>query len=214
MNLYEAVKAAVTTRTAAENYGIEVRRNGMARCPFHPDKTPSMKLDTRYHCFGCQADGDVIDFTARLFGLSPKAAAVKLSQDFGIGYERGNTQRPHSVLAELAEKRKQQEAETRCFRVLCDYYHLLRGWKERFAPKSPDEELHPLYCEAIKKIDYTEYLLDAFLSDGPEERREIVKAQEPRLSRIEKVVAQYAGARPEVHALPRKRNGRDYEIAI
>ena len=33
-----------------------------------------MKVDRRFHCFGCQADGDVIDFTARLFGLSGKEA--------------------------------------------------------------------------------------------------------------------------------------------
>ena len=35
----------VTTRQAAEHYGIRVNRNGMACCPFHNDKTPSMKLD-------------------------------------------------------------------------------------------------------------------------------------------------------------------------
>ena len=62
MNVFEAVKQSVTTRQAAEHYGIRVGRNGMACCPFHNDKTPSMKLDRRYHCFGCGADGDVIDF--------------------------------------------------------------------------------------------------------------------------------------------------------
>ena len=41
-----------------------------------------MKIDRRFHCFGCQADGDVIDFTARLFGLSSKEAALKLAEDF------------------------------------------------------------------------------------------------------------------------------------
>ncbi len=35
MNLFEAVKDAIPTRTAAEHYGIEVKRNGMACCPFH-----------------------------------------------------------------------------------------------------------------------------------------------------------------------------------
>ena len=53
MNVFEAVKQSVTTRQAAEHYGIHVGRNGMACCPFHNDKTPSMKLDRRYHCFGC-----------------------------------------------------------------------------------------------------------------------------------------------------------------
>ena len=44
MNLFEAVKQNVTTRQAAERYGIRIRRNGMAVCPFHNDKNPSMKL--------------------------------------------------------------------------------------------------------------------------------------------------------------------------
>ena len=87
MNVFEAVKQSVTTRQAAEHYGIHVGRNGMACCPFHHDKTPSMKLDRRYHCFGCGADGDVIDFTAALYGLGKKEAAVQLAQDFGLSYE-------------------------------------------------------------------------------------------------------------------------------
>ena len=74
MNVFEAVKQSVTTRQAAEHYGIHVSRNGMACCPFHNDKTPSMKLDRRYHCFGCGADGDVIDFAAALYGLGKKEA--------------------------------------------------------------------------------------------------------------------------------------------
>ena len=48
MNVFEAVKQSVTTRQAAEHYGIHAGRNGMACCPFHHDKTPSMKLDRRY----------------------------------------------------------------------------------------------------------------------------------------------------------------------
>ena len=86
MNLYSAVKNSITTRQAAEFYGLTVNRNGMCKCPFHKDKNPSMKVDKRFHCFGCQADGDVIEFTSRLFGFSRKAAAMKLASDFGIRY--------------------------------------------------------------------------------------------------------------------------------
>lgn len=70
MNVFEAVKQSVSTREVAEMYGIKVRRNGMACCPFHDDRNPSMKLDNRFHCFGCGADGDAIDFVAKLYGLS------------------------------------------------------------------------------------------------------------------------------------------------
>ena len=72
MNLFESVKDTVSTRAAAEMYGLQVDRKGFCKCPFHADKNPSMKTDKRYHCFGCNADGDVIAFAARLFSLSPK----------------------------------------------------------------------------------------------------------------------------------------------
>ena len=71
MTIYETVKAAVTVRQAAEHYGLKVNRNGMTCCPFHQDRHPSMKLyEDHFYCFGCGATGDVIDFTARLFGIS------------------------------------------------------------------------------------------------------------------------------------------------
>ena len=84
MNVFEAVKQSVTTRQAAEHYGIRVGRNGMCVCPFHDDKNPSMKVDRRFHCFGCQADGDVIDFVSKLFQLSLYDAARKLAADFHL----------------------------------------------------------------------------------------------------------------------------------
>ena len=74
MSIFEAVKQTVTTRQAAERYGIRVERNGMYRCPFHEDKTPSMKLDRRYYCFGCGASGDVID---RILLFRMRMARVK-----------------------------------------------------------------------------------------------------------------------------------------
>ena len=83
-SLYARIKQTVTTRQAAERYGLSVNRSGMTRCPFHEDHNPIMKVDDRFYCFGCGTSGDVIDFTARLFGISLKNAAQKLSADFGI----------------------------------------------------------------------------------------------------------------------------------
>lgn len=71
MNLFDTVKAAVTPRMAAERYGLPIQQGSMTRCPFHADRTPSMKLNEVYfYCFGCGASGDVIDLAAKLFGLS------------------------------------------------------------------------------------------------------------------------------------------------
>ena len=140
MNVFEAVKQSVTTRQAAEHYGIHVGRNGMACCPFHNDKTPSMKLDRRYHCFGCGADGDVIDFAAALYGLGKKEAAVQLAQDFGLSYEDwkppGKAKKPKP--RQKSPEEQFQEAKNRCFRILTDYLHLLMAWRTDYAPHSLD----------------------------------------------------------------------------
>ena len=98
MTLFQAVKHSVTTRQAAEHYQLWVNRAGFIACPFHVDRTPSMKVDARFHCFGCGADGDVIDFAARLHGLDAKPAAEKLAADFHIPYERtGRTPIPEAT---------------------------------------------------------------------------------------------------------------------
>ncbi len=138
MNLFESVKAAVTVRQAAEHYGLEVGRSGMTRCPFHDDRHPSLKLNESYfYCFGCGATGDVIDFVARLFGLSSYEAAQKLAYDFGIDPDKppaaAALEKPKYPLA-----RTFRQEELHCQRVLCDYLHLLERWKVKYAPNSPD----------------------------------------------------------------------------
>lgn len=149
-NVFETVKQSITTREAAEHYGIEVKRNGMACCPFHDDRTPSMKLDRRFHCFGCGADGDVIDFAARLYNLSPKEAAEKLAQDFGLLYD---SQAPpkKTYVRQKSEAQKFRESKQRCFRALADYAHLLRGWETGLAPLTPEDEPHPLLWRRCTK---------------------------------------------------------------
>jgi DNA primase len=84
VNLFKEVKVAVTARQVAERYGLKVNRAGMACCPFHDDRNPSMKLDDRFYCFGCGATGDAVDLTARLLDLTSKEAALQLASDFGI----------------------------------------------------------------------------------------------------------------------------------
>ena len=84
MNIFKSVKEAVSVMDAASFYGIKINRSGLCNCLFHNDKTPSMKVDIRYYCFGCGATGDVIDFVCKLFGLSPLDAAKKIAMDFNI----------------------------------------------------------------------------------------------------------------------------------
>lgn len=177
MNVFEAVKQNVTTRQAAELYGIRVGRNGMAVCPFHNDKNPSMKLDRRFHCFGCQADGDAVDFVSRLFGLPSKEAAMKIADDFGISYDSRQKPSIRPKIREPTPEQKYQQEENHCYKVLSDYFHLLRKWEKQYAPQRTDEVWHPLFVEALQKKSYIEYLLDILLYDTPEEKKALVAEQ-------------------------------------
>ena len=184
-NVFEAVKQSVSTRDAAAFYGIEVKRNGMACCPFHDDKNPSMKVDQRFHCFGCGADGDVIDFTAKLFDLSPKEAAEKLAQDFGLIYDSQAPPRRRYV-RQKTEAQKFREDRQRCYRVLSDYYYLLKKWEADRSPRTPEEEPHPRFVEAIQKKTYVEYLLDLFLYESEEEQKAWIAEHTAEITHLER----------------------------
>lgn len=191
MNVFEAVKPAVTTKQVAEMYGIAVKRNGMARCPFHNDKNPSMKVDRRFHCFGCQADGDAIDFVAKLFGLPVRDAAVKLAEDFGISYDNKKRVSIRPRIREPTQEQIYQKDETYCYRVLTDYFHLLKVWEMQYAPQQA-EEWHPLFVEALQRKSYIEYQIDILLNGSLEERKALVTKQKSEVRKLEQRIAEWS----------------------
>lgn len=197
MNLFETVKAAVTVRQAAKYYGLKVERGGMAHCPFHDDRHPSLKLnDSYFYCFGCGATGDVVDFVARLFGISSFEAAQKLASDFNID--------PDKPPAAAALKKPQypltrtfRQEELHCQRVLCSYLHLLEHWKVQYAPKTPEDTIDDRFVEACQMLEYIEDLTDILTFAELEVRVKAVDmlrkegtidSLEERLKRLEKEV--------------------------
>ena len=174
MNLFETVKANVSVPEAARAYGLTVTRHSMARCPFHNDRHPSLKLNPDfYYCFGCGAKGDVIDLVAELFNLSPYEAARKIAEDFGIDPDK-----PPEAAA-LAKPRHPmirafRDDECYCQRVLCDYLHLLEDWKVQYAPASMDEEPDDRFVEACQMLSYIEYLADLLTVGDLEQRKAVV----------------------------------------
>lgn len=198
MNVFEAVKQSVTTRQAAEHYGIRVGRNGMACCPFHKDRTPSMKVDSRYYCFGCGATGDVIDFVASLHNVGKRDAAIRLAEDFGIIYEESQHKRVKTPIKKpvlkLTFEQKYERTKTKCIRVLLDYRHLLRSWKERYAPELDDEIWHPRFCETLQEISYIEYLLDILLFGETEEQAAVIAEQGKKVMEIEQRIREFVSA--------------------
>ena len=159
MTIYETIKAAISVKQAAEHYGLKVNRNGMACCPFHNDRYPSLKLNEEYFfCFGCGAKGDVIDLVARLFDLSNYEAAQRLAAGFGL-----DPKPPTAVVLPKPKHpyiRQFREDEMLCFLVLTDYLHLLEDWKVRYAPKTPDDALDDRFVEACQMLCNIEYMAD------------------------------------------------------
>ena len=182
MNLFDTVKSAITPRMAAERYGLPIRQGNMICCPFHDDRTPSLKLNEDYfYCFGCGAHGDVVALIAQLFNIPPAEAAKKLAADFGI------TDQKPSVLAKLKRGKSQAELESRSFRVLGDYLQILQDWKAHCAPQSPEDAIDPRYAEACHMLERIENMLDILTYGTLKERAEVVAdlQKDERLMRME-----------------------------
>ena len=122
----------------------------MCRCPFHSDKTPSLKLnETYYYCFGCHLVGDVIDFTGRLFSLSPLDAAQKLASDFSID---PRTPASAALAVPRSPAKSPLEQERRCASALLDYEYLLKHRQQQFAPSHDADKWDERFVSATHSL--------------------------------------------------------------
>lgn len=184
---YAHIKQSITTRQAAENFGIQVNSRSMAVCPFHDDHTPSMKVDENFYCFGCGATGDVITFTSRLFGISPASAARKLAVDFGISAEEP------SEYPVIPKSQAQQDFENWCYsasETLRRYNQLLFEWKF-LAPNDPGEDFHFLFVEALQQSARVKYLLQTLAFGDEAEKREIYLTCREEVKQIHERIQKY-----------------------
>lgn len=120
-----------------------------------------------FFCFGCGASGDVIDFTARLFGISPKDATEKLAADFGISAETKRV---------FIRQNPSRLEELRCRRALTAYLHLLKKWKTQYAPKTPEDSLDDRFVESCQQYDRIAGLLEMLDEARPTQRSHTVSA--------------------------------------
>lgn len=78
----QQIRARFPVSGVARQAGVKLQRAGnewKACCPFHPDNSPSFTIyadDRRFQCFGggCDAQGDVIDFVMRAYGVKMREA--------------------------------------------------------------------------------------------------------------------------------------------
>ena len=170
--IFDTLKAHITVPQAAAYYGVRIGRNGMCCCPFHSDKTPSMKInETYYYCFGCHSTGDVIGFTARLFNLSPLDAARKLALDFGID---PNTPASAAVAPpRIRQEESQRDREDRCASVLIEYERLLKSRQQRFAPVHLSAEWDDRFISASHALPQVSYLIDCLYDADTSVRKDV-----------------------------------------
>ena len=164
-NFAEAVKAQLTMEEVARHYGFEPNRSGFIRCPFHDEKTASLKLypgQGGFYCFGCGAHGSIIDFVMKLFDISFPQAVVRLSADFGLCLTTRRTTKQEASRI-LKERHKQEEAREQAMR---EYQMMAEEHRYWWEVLKYFDYPHPLYVEAVKNLPYLEYWLDEHLGAG------------------------------------------------
>ena len=184
-NVFSEIKSRLAMQEVARFYGLEMNRANMACCPFHDDKSPSLKVyDDHFYCFGCGATGDCTGFVAKLFGLRQIDAAKKVSEDFGLGLFDRNFAAPIKIAPNPKYEMQKWLGEAR--QTVKDYLTTLYKWHRDYAPRNQDDEFHPLFVESLQKIDYIEYLQDILTRGSEDEKRDLYENGKADIEKIQK----------------------------
>ena len=161
-----------------QSAGVQLDRHGKeysARCPFHQEKTPSFFVDEKkqlFHCFGCGAGGDVIDFVTMYNGLTfPQALEY-------LGIEEPTAKTYEHVRRQKQERRHRQrrsakrnalikdfeEWQSYYVRVLVDIVDTF-NWLMKNLPWDEIQELSPI----IHRVSTWKYHLWLIQRTGNEE---------------------------------------------
>lgn len=171
MNFANEIKSRLKMPEILRVYGIETNRNGRIKCPLHGGKDYNCGVKDNYlHCFVCGESVDQIGFVQKYFNLSFQDAIVKLNEDFRlnlpIGKKISNSQKVVMAKTNFDRLKKQREEEQKK-QDLDDAYwkeydEVLRLSKNKkdFAPKTPDEEPHPLFVEALTYLEEAKHRLE------------------------------------------------------
>lgn len=182
MDIFSEVKAHLTARQVAESYGLYVRRNGTACCPFHDDRHPSMKVDKNYHCFACGVGGDAIDYTARMYGLSQYDAAKKLIEDFNLSIHtetmsKKEKERLHREKEErmriIQIKKRFSRWRRKTIELLKEALVQIDDSGQVLCAKTPDVTFSDNYAMMLHAEPIINYWLDILCMDSEQEQKEL-----------------------------------------
>jgi DNA primase len=161
------IKERLTISEVLNRYGYSVKKR--IPCPIHCGRDDNFEIKEKtYCCHSHCGSGDVITLVQKLFDLAFPDALRKLDTDFGLNIYGDHTfedvRRSH--YQQLAVKSKKDRAKREKDALDNEYWKAFDEWKRLddnrrvYKPKSPDEELHPLFVESLQKLSYQEYLVD------------------------------------------------------
>lgn len=144
----DEIKQSYSMRQVLDRYGLIPNRAGFICCPFHQEKTPSMKIyKDSFYCFGCGENGDVFSFIEKMDNLTFKEAYLSLGGEYKREKNKFSSMRKIQK-AKLQRKRKAEKLEEikariRDLSLLIEFYKLI---KFRSKPLSDD------WCMAVNKL--------------------------------------------------------------
>ena len=171
------IKGLLNMADVFRMYGIQVTQKGFAVCPFHNEKTASLKVYAKsFYCFGCGAGGDCITFVCNLFNCTFREAVEKLNTDFALGFPIGEQitlrqadyykkrQREIKELQqrEIDEQLRRIELQNEYLNLLEEEQRLKNNF-EKYRPKEGDSSLHPSFVEACRMLEYIKHKIESFI---------------------------------------------------
>ena len=178
-NKRERILSLLNIRQVVDYYcpHLKFNRNLRCPCPIHGGEKPNFQIYPKtgsYYCFTCQSGGDLINFTAALFGLSYKEAMEKLNLDFGLNLDGNLTFADYLLLKQKKQKRARDLGRRKVYLAklnplidqkysLMDQYIRLQGYKTAYCPQNLDdfENVSHLYILACRQLPLIEAEINA-----------------------------------------------------
>lgn len=151
----EEIKQSVSMREVVERYGIHIDRKGFCCCPFHKEKTASMKIyKSSYNCFGCGANGDVFSFLMGMEHCDFKTAYKALG-----GSYRQQSDHQRNLYHYHLQKRKEDEIK-RLQRIEQEKKEVTEEIRMQKLFKKLSPVFSDDWCEAVNRLEYLFYKLE------------------------------------------------------
>ncbi len=179
------VKTQVSMFDLVSHYGFTPNRGGYICCPFHHEKTASLKIwNDHYKCFGCGASGDVIRFVENYLHIGFTEAMDEINERFNLNLpfrEEKSLREIYEANKRRADRQKKIETvrtQSERFSELIIEYALYDSIMIKYAHPKNDKEAQK-YATAKWNRDAIEAEIDSLpISDkegtGNEQQKQII----------------------------------------